>query len=54
MAVDTSAVEVTMAMNKTVRKTAGLFMIRNLDNVNQIYAKLKFNTKNFWHIVVFP
>jgi hypothetical protein len=45
MAVDTIAVEPMIVMNRIDRKTAGLFINRNLDNMNQNYAKLKFNTK---------
>jgi len=44
-AVDTNAVEPMMAINRIERKTAGLFIIRNLDSTGQNYAKLKFNTK---------
>jgi hypothetical protein len=45
MAVDTMAVEPTIDMNRMERTTTGLFIIRNLDNKSQNYAKLKFNTK---------
>src|SRR5882757_2743568 len=45
MVVDTKAVEPMIVMKRTERKSAGLFIIRNLDNRCQNYAKLKFNTK---------
>ena len=43
--VDTKAVEPMIVMNRAERKSAGLFIIRNLDSRCQNYAKLKFNTK---------
>ena len=45
MVVDTKTVELMMVMKRIERKSAGLFIIRNLDNRCQNYAKLKFNTK---------
>ena len=45
MAVETKAVELIIATNRMERKSAGLFIIRSLDNKLQNYAKLKFNAK---------
>ena len=42
---ETRTVEPIIETNRIERRTAGLFINRNLDNTRQNYAKLKFNTK---------